>query len=298
MRKFTAALIAAVLCIIAVPVLAEEPVRVTVDGRELAFDQPPIIENDRVLVPVRAIFEALGARVTWQEQNRQVTAAKDADTVILWIGKQLLYRNGDAVWLDAAPKIVNDRTLVPVRAVSESFGAQVSWEEGARLVSVSTGGSNTQQPETPEQPDTPDTPDTPQQPEQGTDVSSFAYRVFTLANAERAAAGLTPLVWSDDLANIALAHSKDMNDRRFMSHTNPDGLSPFDRIRRYGLKYTGAAENIAAGQKSPEEVMQSWMSSEGHRANILNPNLKQLGVGFYEGNGPYRTYWTQVFLTP
>lgn len=279
MRKLTAALIAAVLCIIAVPVLAEEPVRVTVDGRELAFDQPPVIENDRVLVPVRAIFEALGARVTWQEQNRQVTAAKDADTVILWIGKQVLYRNGNAVWLDAAPKIVNDRTLVPVRAVSESFGAQVSWEERARLVSVSTGGTNTEQ------------------PGQG-DVAGFAYQVFTLANAEREAAGLTPFVWSDDLANIALAHSKDMNDRRFMSHTNPDGLSPFDRIRRYGLKYSGAAENIAAGQKTPEEVMQSWMSSEGHRANILNPGLKQLGVGFYEGNGPYRTYWTQVFLTP
>ncbi len=297
MRKLTAALIAAVLCIIAVPVLAEEPVRVTVDGRELAFDQPPVIENDRVLVPVRAIFEALGARVTWQEQNRQVTAAKDADTVILWIGKQVLYRNGNAVWLDAAPKIVNDRTLVPVRAVSESFGAQVSWEERARLVSVSTGGTNTEQPGTPEQPETPIEPETPEQPGQG-DVAGFAYQVFTLANAEREAAGLTPFVWSDDLANIALAHSKDMNDRRFMSHTNPDGLSPFDRIRRYGLKYSGAAENIAAGQKTPEEVMQSWMSSEGHRANILNPGLKQLGVGFYEGNGPYRTYWTQVFLTP
>lgn len=282
MRKSFAVIVAAVLFCLSMPIFAQNPVRVSVNGEMLAFDQPPIIDHDRVLVPVRAIFESLGANVEWQEQTRRVTAQKGFDSVVLWIGKNVMYRNGEAVVLDVVPRIVNDRTLVPVRAVSESFGAHVTWDESARLVTVVTNGA------TPEQP-----PE--EKPENHAD---FAYRVFTLANEERRAAGLTPFEWNDDLANIAFAHSKDMNDREFMSHNNPDGLSPFDRITRYGLRYSRAAENIAAGQQTPEEVMNGWMNSAGHRANILNPDLKQLGVGYYEGDGPYRTYWTQVFLTP
>ncbi|MBR2471625.1 MAG: hypothetical protein IKB55_02965 [Clostridia bacterium] len=133
---------------------------------------------------------------------------------------------------------------------------------------------------------------TPQAP---TNASAFEKRVLELVNIERAKYGLSALQWSNELASVARAHSKDMNDRGFFSHTNPDGKSAFDRIKAAGISYSYAAENIAAGQSTPEAVVEGWMNSKGHRENILNPNLKYLGVGFYEGNGTYKYYWTQNF---
>ena len=262
-----------------------EDIRVTVNGSQLIFDQQPIMENDRVLVPVRAIFEALGATVDWNPANELVTAYKGNQTVTLQIGNRLMTQNGTPILLDVGPKLVGSRTLVPVRAVSESFGATVDWVESALTVVVTTGdaGNNS---------GTSSGGDSESQPSQ-----DYARRVLELVNAERAKQGLSPLQWHDGLANIAYAHSKDMHDRQFFSHNNPDGQTPFDRIKAYGLSYRRAAENIAAGQKTPEEVMQGWMNSSGHRANILDPNLTSLGVGYYKGSVGYQTYWTQVFMT-
>jgi uncharacterized YkwD family protein len=261
-------------------------IQVTVNDTAVQFDQEPIIENDRVLVPVRKIFEALGATVSWTERTQTVTANKNTTVIILQIGKYTMLQNGKIITLDVAPKIVGDRTLVPIRAVSESFGAQVEWLEESRSVQIHT---------TPISPSPSPSPSPSLPPSESND---FEKRVFELVNEERQKQGLSPLSWSDSLAAVARAHSKDMNDRAFMAHENPDRLSPFDRMKNYGIRYSRAAENIAAGQTSPEAVMKGWMNSSGHRANILNPNLTTLGVGFYKGDGPYRYYWTQCFITP
>ena len=84
-----------------------------------------------------------------------------------------------------------------------------------------------------------------------------------------------------------------MIDRNFFDHYNPDSASPFDRMKAAGIRYTMAAENIAAGYPSPESVVEGWMNSPGHRANILSGN-KYLGVGLALGGG-YGYYWTQCF---
>lgn len=273
-------------------------IEVEVNGALLDFDQPPILENDRVLVPARALFEALGAEVGWNASERVVTSQKDGETLLLQIGNPIMLRSKQIIILDAAPRILNDRTLVPLRAVSEGHSAQVDWDASSRKVTVTTTAAEDapQTPQTPQVPDTPQVPEeeAPSQPENP--ASSFAYRVFELTNEERTAAGLPPFVWDDSLAQVAYAHSKDMGVRGFFDHTNPDGLSPFDRIKNAGISYSRAAENIAAGQTSPEAVVRSWMNSSGHRANILNPNLTTLGVGYYEGSGSYGTYWTQCFI--
>ena len=130
-------------------------------------------------------------------------------------------------------------------------------------------------------------------PGQGTE-SSFEKQVLDLVNEQRAQNGLSALVWDDALASVARAHSEDMRDRKFFSHTNPDGLSPFDRIKNFGISYRSAGENIAAGQTTPAEVVQAWMNSSGHKANILNESYTRLGVGYAAG-GPQRHYWTQNF---
>lgn len=287
MLHFTKQLLALLLLCLLLPVggpaTAEGNIRVTVNGTQLVFDQQPIMENDRVLVPVRAIFEALGATVEWNPENELVTAQKDGQTVKLQIGNRLMTQNGAPVLLDVGPKLVGSRTLVPVRAVSESFGAQVDWIASSLTVVVTTAsagnGSNSGDSSSESQPS-----------------QDYAYRVLELVNEERAKQGIAPLQWHDGLANVAYAHSKDMHDRNFMAHNNPDSLTPFDRIKNAGISYTRAAENVAAGQQTPEQVMQSWMNSSGHRANILNPNLTKLGVGYYKGTNGYRSYWTQVFI--
>lgn len=127
----------------------------------------------------------------------------------------------------------------------------------------------------------------------------YEKKVLELVNQERAAQGLNPLAWADDLADVARAHSKDMEQRRFFDHMNPSGFSPFDRMENAGITYFMAAENIAAGQGTPAAVMESWMNSPGHRANILNPELKELGVGYVKAaeGAPYPCYWTQVFAS-
>lgn len=124
-----------------------------------------------------------------------------------------------------------------------------------------------------------------------------AEAVLKLVNAERAKAGVQPLTLSEKLTNIAYTKAKDMADKGYFSHQSPTYGSPFDMLKQFGVSYSYAGENIAAGQKTAEEVMNSWMNSSGHKANILNKNYTQLGVGFYRG-GEYGTEWVQMFIKP
>ncbi|MFI9584325.1 CAP domain-containing protein [Streptomyces sp. NPDC052236] len=118
--------------------------------------------------------------------------------------------------------------------------------------------------------------------------------VLSRTNAERSAARLPPLAHDPRLAAAAQAYSTDMATRGFYSHTSPEGLEPWDRARAAGCTHRGIGENIACGQRSPAEVVQGWMNSPGHRANILKADFTHLGIGF-AGGGPAGTYWTQLF---
>ena len=120
---------------IAINTVAQPGVKVTLNGVEVQFgDQQPIIENDRTLVPLRAIFEALGATVSWNEVNQSVTSYKGFTTVTMQIGSNIMTRNGVEIELDVPARLVNDRTMVPVRAVAESFGVDVRWDEDNQTV--------------------------------------------------------------------------------------------------------------------------------------------------------------------
>jgi uncharacterized protein YkwD len=116
--------------------------------------------------------------------------------------------------------------------------------------------------------------------------------VLQLVNEERAGAGCGPVAASSDLARLAEAFSEDMALRGFFDHTNPDGEDPWDRAATLGIIGLGG-ENIARGQASAEAVMEAWMNSPGHKANILNCDFKTLGVGVHMGDGG--PWWTQDF---
>lgn len=125
--------------------------------------------------------------------------------------------------------------------------------------------------------------------------STYAKQVLDLVNMERSKKGLSPLTLDASLNAVALAHSKDMANRNYFSHSSPEGKRMSDRLKAAGISYSAAGENIAAGQKTPEQVVKSWMNSEGHRKNILNASFKKMGLGYYKVQGGYGTYWTQVF---
>ena len=143
----------------------------------------------------------------------------------------------------------------------------------------------------PEQPNVQE-PAQEQTEEVSSDVSAFEKEVVELTNVEREKQGLAPLKLDTELSAVAKDKSLDMQNNGYFSHTSPTYGSPFDMMKSYGIDYRTAGENIAMGQTSPEQVVNGWMNSEGHRENIMNPNFTHIGVGHAEGGN----YWTQMFI--
>lgn len=127
---------------IAIGSLNQSNIKVLLDNKELSFDQPPIKENDRTLVPMRAIFEAMGATVDWNEATKTITAKKDESIITMQIGNTNMTVSGQTITLDVPPKEVNGRTLVPVRAVAEGLKAGVDWDEETQTVYITSNFYN------------------------------------------------------------------------------------------------------------------------------------------------------------
>jgi uncharacterized protein YkwD len=136
-----------------------------------------------------------------------------------------------------------------------------------------------------------------------TSSGSFVDKVISLTNQLRQQNGLQPLRANSTLNTVALTHSKNMANQDFFSHVGRDGSQSWDRMTAAGYRWSAAGENISAGQRTAEDVFNGWANSSGHRANLLNPNFRDIGVGYYElandtGSVNYNRYWTQVFATP
>ena len=123
-------------------------------------------------------------------------------------------------------------------------------------------------------------------------VLSYESEVIRLVNEIRRENGLKPLTANWELSRVARYKSEDMANNRYFSHTSPTYGTPFQMIRSFGLTYRSAGENIAYGQRTPAAVVDAWMNSSGHRANILNPSFTQIGVGYCASGN----YWTQMFI--
>jgi uncharacterized protein YkwD len=141
------------------------------------------------------------------------------------------------------------------------------------------------------------TVESPKEPSSG---NSFINRVLELTNAQRLQAGLQPLTLNSKLNNSAQAHSEDMALHDFFDHKGSNGSSMGDRAKASGYQFSRLGENIAAGYATPEDVVQGWLNSPGHRANILNPSYREIGIGYYylandTGNVNENFYWTQDF---
>lgn len=115
-----------------------DSIKVYLNGNLLSFDQPPVIKDDRTLVPLRAIFEDMGATVDWDGNTQTVTSTKGSTTISITINSNVMFKNGVEIYLDVPAQLVGDYTMVPVRAVAEAFGSEVNWDGDARTVYIDT----------------------------------------------------------------------------------------------------------------------------------------------------------------
>ncbi len=188
----------------------------------------------------------------------------------------------------------------PENGVTEPEGESTPEGGVTEPESGSTPESGVTEPET-----VPDVPETDNNfPESGsgntesgepeTDINklSYAEQVVEIVNAERAKAGLGALTLDKSIEAAALVRAREIEIS--FSHTRPDGRSFSTVLNDNGISFSGAGENIAWGQKSPEEVVNAWMNSPSHRANILNSRFTKIGVGYYQ-NQSGRNFWTQLF---
>jgi len=267
------------------------------------------------MLPLRAIAEEFGTTVDWIASTRTVTLVRGSISVSLSVDRALPDGMG-------MPRIVNDRTMVPIRYIAETLGAHVEWNERESAVIVTESTQNitpTQVRQTPTVTSTParqtptitptpvqqtptatrtpttlppiTSPQTPS-PQPSLSLEEFEQRVFELTNAERANYGLPPLIWDSALAAAARAHSDDLDRNNIFSHTGSDGSSVGQRLSSAGISHRGWAENINRGRNTPEGTVASWMASAGHRSNILNRNMTHLGVGHNRN----RVITTQKFI--
>lgn len=152
-------------------------------------------------------------------------------------------------------------------------------------------------PSTPSVPGVPDvpTPSVPSTPDVPNDIKALETEVIRLVNIERSKAGRSALVENSELNRIARIKSEDFVNNNYFAHNSPRYGSPFDMLRSFGVTFTAAAENIASGQRTAAEVMNTWMNSPGHGSNILNSTYNQIGVGVARDNNG-SLYWTQMFI--
>ncbi len=129
-------------------------------------------------------------------------------------------------------------------------------------------------------------------PTVNTSVTAYEKEVVRLVNVERAKQGLSALEYDWQLSRVARYKSEDMQRNNYFSHTSPTYGSPFNMMKNFGISYRTAGENIAKGYRTPAAVVEGWMNSAGHRANILNSSFTHIGVGYVEGGN----YWTQMFV--
>ncbi|WP_303965348.1 CAP domain-containing protein [Sporosarcina ureae] len=208
--------------------------------------------------------------------------------------------------------LLSSAILLPTHAAEASTTKQVqtqtyTWNASNHQVySYYYGNYHYQKPQQPSRPvekPTVQQPTQPNQPvekpqtnkpaqQQTANVSATEQAVLDLTNAERTKAGLKPLQIDAALQKSAKQKSADMAANNYFSHTSPTYGSPFDQMKQNGVTYRSAAENIAMGQRSAQEVVKAWMNSAGHRQNILTPGFTHIGIG-YDANGQY---WTQQFI--
>ena len=225
-------------------------------------------DSEEAKISVRPFFESAGYTVVWDEENKRITIFNSEKVMALYEGNNIITIGREGFFIDDTIKYADGDFIMPIDAAEKALDASIEYIGDDIYITSS----------------------------EVCDSSCWQYEILSLTNKEREKNGLSKLVWNSTLAQAAAEHTKDMASRGYFAHNTPDKLTPFDRMKSLGIKYSHAAENIAAGQPDPQAAVNAWMKSEHHRENILNPDLKEMGAAFSRG-GEYGIYWAQEFAT-
>lgn len=257
--------ISAISGLICAPSFAEDVSGLYINDMEIRYD---ISDDGRIQIPMRDLFETAGFTVQWFEAESRATAFNDDISITMIDGSNDIYVNKIEYTMQSPQGLENGEFMIDTETALTALDAEMEYRDGAVFI-YSELAENT---------------------------DSWQYEVFDMLNEIRRENGLDEFIWNADLEPVARAHGEDMVNRSYFSHDDPEGNTPFDRMRMNGIEYSFAAENLAAGQPSPESVVKAWMESDGHRENILSPDLKECAVAFVRG-GKYGIYWINEFLT-
>ena len=292
MKKTVSIILALVLMLSQVSVFADTDIALTVNGKVLQTDVPPVIKNDRTMVPFRAIFEALNIEVNWSAALRKAYATSNGVTVILTVDSNKMVVNDTVVTLEVAPFIMNDRVLVPARAVCEALECTVTWDPNNRIAAVKT--KDYVEPELQPEPSYNET--IGGDPEYIIKETDYVNQLIERINTHRTSLGLSAFTYDQSIEAVANAHCSDMANRDYLDHTSPDGVTLSQRLDNAGVYYVSAAENLASGFTTSEKVFNAWLNSPKHSANITSGEFTKIGIGFYAG-GTNGTYWDIIFVS-
>ena len=243
-------------------------IKVYINGAEMVADVPPLLDHDRTLVPMRAIGEQLGCTVDYEAASKKVSINGRGQSVVLTVNQTKAYINGQEQLLDVPAKVVNGRTLVPLRFVGQSLNATVDWNGATQTVTITTAADNNSNTNT-----------NVNYPQNWNDSAAWEQELLTLVNKARADLGLNELVAVEDIAVLSRSHSRDMAINSFFDHTSPQKGTAEQRMTAAGLP--PCLENIAHGYLSATDTFNALMAFPSHRNNILNPDGAFFGAGAY-----------------
>ncbi len=282
------------------------PITVNVNGQAINFSKYgayPIIENGTTMLPFRSIFEQFNGYIDTDYYNidktirfykskgmMNYTLVLDEITQSITLLSDGLTDDGKVITkeftIQNVPIVnIDGRIFVPLRAISETLGYEVLWNGNTKTIDIDATAIQIDYPE-----------DTKIITDELLNAIDYPKEVCDLVNLERQNEGLKPLTLDPTLNSLAQEKAEDMVKNNYFDHTSPTYGSPFDMMKQYGINFSAAGENIAFGQITSNDVMDSWMNSKGHRENILNKNFENIGIGMtQDSNG--RKYWVQMFAT-
>ena len=300
-KRLLSIAVALVLAVSLVPVSiahADDDIRVTIDGQELIFaDQRPVIVGGRTLVPVRGVFESLGFEVDWDDNTRSAILVRHDFTMIIPIGSATFTVNGRAYNLDVPAQIIGGRTMLPIRLPLESAGYEVDWDAAARTVIILTAPIwQSAVPGTQSAILLPDRRLTDEERaawiaeyEALGGPSEFELEVVRIINEIRAEHGLDQLAICLRLMMSTRFYTQTLATFGLWGH----GEGPYGgsgaTAAAFGTNWNTA--NLTSAGSSPQSAVNSWMGSDGHRRNILNPDSGRIGIGTNGGLVYMQTSW-------
>ena len=314
----------------------------SVNGYDTNLSVAPYIQKSSgsMMIPLRFVSTALGIpedNIIYNANEKTITINYNGTNAKFLVGTDKVYINGKRFTMyvndiyTSCTEIKNGNTFIPLRSLETLFGIKIDWVNETKTAILTNQTEDNkitnqvvQQPieEEPIVENTINslTENTKAVEEQNTvktfkdytdeEVRAMEEEVVRLVNEERIKYGLQPLVINETLMKLSREKSEDMYTNNYFSHISERLGAPADVIRSNNLEFSWMGENIAKMQTTPSEVVQAWMNSKGHRENILSPNAKYIGVGYFGGiqdiqvnsykgieiKKDYVPYWTQQFI--